>query len=227
MPKYSFARALKRTYCEVSQPNPLRWEILHREGNRFTPQTAKFKCKDFLNDLVAKLAVNRHISIYGMDMAGVKVNDEGVYIRLSNIIDKNQFMQNLESVVNFTMLKELHEAVGVEPLPVKGKVLLLIPKCVFANTYLISAVSWLIRLCNTTENLQNFDYAVNQSVAANVDNAIAWEGKKLLTKWKFTVPDKYKGYWYYAGKTYNSEHNPDIGAGTIHNNGVMSWACSV
>ena len=220
---HKFARALVRKYCEIDQPNPLRWEILFLDEDQvFKPQTAKFKCKDFLNDYVAKLTGGKDIAIYGMDTSTVKINDNGMWIRLSNIKGQELFINNINRVVNEKLQAELGLSISCESLKA-NKVLMFIPKGVFINTYLISQVAWLIRLCNYGVELKSWEEAIDHAITGP-DRAIQYSGKNLMKKWGFKVPEKYSEFWWYQGNNYNSKCVGYVTGSQIHNNGVMSWS---
>lgn len=228
---FKFGKTLVRTYSEIGQPNPMRWEILWKDDNgTYHPQTGKIRCKDFFNDVVSKIMGDHTFLIYGFDSSTIKVNDEGVWFRLSNIADPDQFMDNAEKAINVKLMEQTDNNVRLSlfKLPRK-KVLVFIPKYVFTSTYLTSLVTYVLRLCNYGEALPSFEYALSDdSVAYNTDNAIKYKGRALALKWAYKVPEEFSKYWYYSSDVYNSKTEPKpMYAGVIHNNGVMSWAQNI
>ena len=218
---FSFAKALSRTYSEISQVNPLRWEILYRDGNNFIPQTGKIKCKDFFNDIVSKKN-DYTFTIYGFNSTDVLLNKEGLYVRLTSIADMDQFIKNVEKVINTRLKADLQCSIWTQKIR-KSSALLFIPNELFGSTYLISLVTYLIRLCNYGKDLEDFN-TVFDSVPAITDNALNPKAKALAKAWGFGVPEQYKEFWYYAGSSYNSKTAPSPSSSVIHNNGVCNWA---
>jgi hypothetical protein len=225
---FKFGKKLTRTYSEISQPNPLRWEILWKdEADKFHPQSGNIKCKDFFNDLVSKIMGDHTFEIYGFNSATTKINDDGVWFRLSHIDNPDQFMENAEKAINVKLMEQTDGNVRLSlfKLPRK-KVLVFIPKYLFTKTYLTSLVTYMLRLCNYGVSLTSFESAISDaSVAYNTDNAIKGNGRALALKWAFKVPAEYDEFWYWSGPQYNSKLQPKPAyAGVIHNNGVMSWS---
>jgi len=220
--KYKFGEAVTAAYAEIPQVNPIRWEILFLdETNTLIPQTGKFKCKDFLNDIVS--ARNGHaFSIYSFNSVAYKTNDDGVWFRLTEIKDYQQFKDNVDKVINVFFDGKDEPLVTVDQID-KTTALMFMPAHIFSSTYKISLCSYLVRLCNYGEAFVNFNEAL-ESKAAQTDRAIQDLGKKLALSWKMEVPPEYSKYWYYAGADYNSEKQPKASSGIIHNNGVLNWA---
>jgi len=135
-----------RTYSEIEQNNPLRWQFLFREGDTFTPQTSKFKCKDFLNDVVAWYQ-GKKLDIYGMRFGGYKFNEDGVWLRLYEVSSPEVFTSNIENTINVFFSDVPERQIYVEDLGEKS-MLMFVPKHFFESTYLISLASFLIRLSN-------------------------------------------------------------------------------
>lgn len=221
---HKFTRKLIRKYCEISQPNPIRWEMLYLDDGVFKPQTGLIKCRDFFNDIVSKVMVGRDIAIYGLDTSTVKINEDGVWMRVSGLINPDLFIKNINTIVNTKMQDELGTNLVLEPLPRK-KVLIFFPKVIFSSTYLTSLVTWLIRLSNFEEEFESYEQCLTKSSAKDIDRAIAYMGLTVALKWGFKLPEGLSSYWYYAGANYNSAVDPTpTYAGTIHNCGVMNWA---
>lgn len=216
---YKITPTLDKKYSEINQANPLRWEILYREDEvTFTSQSGLIRCKDFFNELTRKYCSGQDSYIYMFDTASVKLNGEGVYFRLHNIVNMDVFEKNLETTVNVGLDADLH--VVNEQLDNKTS-LLFVPVYYFTNTYLTSLVSYVIRICNVDTEVGTFSDAVK----ATNDVALMSDGKALAIKWGFDIPEKYQDYWYYLGKEYNSKKQPTPdSAGMVHNNGVQSWS---
>ena len=216
---YNITPTLKNTYSEISQVNPLRWEILYRENKtNFTSQSGKIKCKDFFNELTRKYCSGQDSSIYRFSTAAINLNDEGVYLRLHNIEDMAVFESNLDKTINTGLDCDFH--VISESLN-NHTCLLFIPVYYFTNTYLTSLVTYVIRVCNSTTEMVDFTQAITDST----DVAFDQSAKDLAIKWKFDIPEKYQEYWYYCGDKYNSKtHDTPDSVSVVHNNGVQSWS---
>lgn len=214
---YKITDTWPNTYGEISQVNPIRWEILFREsGDSFVSQSGLIKCKDFFNELVRKYATGQDSAIYSFDTKTVKLNEEGVYFRMHKTMVN--FSNNIDAVINTSDNSDLH--VTTELLE-KGTVLLFIPRYYFTSTYLTSLVTYLIRCCNCAKKLKSLD----DLWESTEDIAIQGHGRDLAKAWGLSVPEEYRQFWYYCGKTVNSVVDPSpYSAGIVHNNGVMSWS---
>lgn len=217
---YKFGKDPAYSLTEAPQANPLRWQILFREGDSFEPQTAQFRCKDYLNDIVAKYR-GHVVRVYGMDTSDTKLNDDGVWFRLFNIHDVDQFITNVDKAINASVSDA---PITLEKL--KGSVLMFIPRHFFDSSYKISLASYIIRISNNKVAFDSILSALN-SLPAQADRAIKDHGMTLAKTWQFNVPQDYQQYWYYAGPAYNSEKDPKPQGGTIHNNGACSWGAYI
>lgn len=211
---YKFGAPVDYLLSESPQNNPLRWEVLFREDDTmFTPQTALFKCKDYFNDLVAKYH-GVSVIVYGLNTEKIKLNDEGVYVRLHFLNDTDDvFTSNIELVINTNLRMQLGTEVGLEKLS-DTQALLFIPRKLFDSTWTMSLLTYLIRLCNygkpylclqdlfNDKHLQEHNYL-----------------SPFVKKWGFEVPDLLADYWYYNNDSYNSKANTTQGR-VIHNNGI-------
>lgn len=213
---YEFKPDFHYHYSEAPQANPLRWQVFHREEDVFTPQTGRFMCKDYLNDVVARYYDTRVIA-YGLDNNTMKLNDDGVWLRLYNVKHPEVLMHNIACCIN--------EENPDHPLTmemVDDTMLVFVPRYYFKQTYLISLVSYIIRISNGDKKFKGLTDALT-SKNAQADRAISGNGIKLALAWRFSVPEEYQKYWSYYSKTYNSELN-NYSNSTIHNCGVCSWA---
>ena len=210
MPKIT--DTLSKTYSEIGQDNPIRWEILYKEADAtYTSQSGLIKCKDFFNELVRKYNTGQDSAIYRFDTKEIKLNDEGIYFRMHYIADMDVFNTNLSSTVPDVTNEELNKTTS----------LLFIPRKYFASTYLTSLVSYVVRICNVKTLVGTLEEAITNTT----DCALKEDGKALANKWGFSVPEKYQQYWYYCGDKENSVDNPTpYSAGIVHNNGVQSWS---
>jgi hypothetical protein len=214
---YEFKPDPEVFYSEAPQDNPLRWQLLYREGDVFTPQTKQFRCKDYLNDVASKYAGTEVIA-YGMNTNIMTLNPEGTWLRLFNIYDKEVFMANINTCIN----KENPEY----PLTMEAvddTILMFVPRYYYNQTYLISLVTYVIRISNRKTKFRSFTSAMSGKDAEQ-DRAIQGRGIKLALSWGYKVPEDYQKYVTYYKKDFNSLVGSYTGS-TIHNCGVMAW-CS-
>lgn len=214
----------KGQYGEIDQPNPLRWRIMHRKGDVLSSQSCLIKCKDFFNDVVAWKKAKKSFVIYGFSNK-IKFNREGLYLHLTEISDEQMFLSNIE-IVEQRLWQDLRETLVMDR--VDDGFVVLIPHKVFSNTYYISLLSMLIRLCNYNIKYEDWDSIFADNAPINTieeafnDNAIAFthiNGFKLLTK--------YRKLWYNSTNGWNSASDKPLMASTIHNNGVCDWVKSM
>lgn len=219
---YKFGQDLITSYSEIPQLNPLRWEILFKDGDTLHPQTGKFKCKDFLNDIVAARK-GYPFEVYRFDSTKIKTNTEGVWFRLTNLADYQQFVSNINNTLNVFYVGTDKLLITIEQID-KDSAVVFLPDHFFSNTYKISLTSYIIRLCNYGVAFNTFREAL-ESIPAGEDNPANDQGKQLALEWQLEIPDGASNYWYYCGKDHNSIKKPvtDYPA-IIHNNGVYNWS---
>lgn len=204
-------------YSEAPQGNPLRWQLYYREENTFTPQTGRFMCKDYLNDVCAKYN-GKDVIAYGLNNKNMKLNDEGTWIVLRFVQHPEVFMHNIEKCIN----EEVSDAdMCLTMEVVDDKILMFIPRYYYNQTYLISLASYIIRISNTNVKFKSFDDALT-SKNAQADRAIYGQGFALAKSWRFEVPEEFQQYYTYYSSTYNSVLDNYTGS-TVHNCGVMAW----
>lgn len=212
---YKFNPGLPYALHESEQTNPLRLEILFREGDTFTPQTALFKCKDYFNDVVA--AYHGFFGIvYGLNNANLKLNEDGVWVKLYNINNQNNvFVDNIEAVLQVELAESLDVFIQLEELD-PTTFLLFLPRKMFDNTWTISLATYLIRLCNYGMNYTSLDDLMSKTHQFHEMNHFT----PFVRKHKFNIPEGLKPYWFYCGEQYNSEKVKNISL--VHNNGIAN-----
>jgi len=216
---YEFTQDPGHRYNENPQVNPLRWQIFFREGDVFHPQTIRFMCKDYFNDVVAKY-YDWKVIAYGLNNTNMKLNDDGCWVVLTGIMDMDFFTINLENTIN----KENPE----HPLTYEvldGKLLVFIPRYYFTNTYLISLLSYVIRVSNCVVTFKDL-ITLLESDHGQADRSLYINGRLLAKAWKFSVPENYQKYWLFYGPAMNNlDGIESLGHGsTIHNCGASAWA---
>jgi len=224
-----FGDPVVKTYGEVVQQNPIRWELLYKEEDTYIPQSAQFKCKDFFNDLVGWYKGVK-VSIYSFDTNSMKLNDDGVWIRVHNIKWPMQWLTNVENVVQ----KPLEAALGVRldiTLLDLATYLIFIPKRVFESTYHISLLTYLIRVSNNDYLYETMEqvFTDNNGPAffATKENSVPTGIKAKLARSGFVLPEKFADCWYYADASYNSQKDTSVlqhYISILHNNGMCNWA---
>lgn len=180
------------TLHESDQSNCLRWTFLHKDGDTFTRQAPTFKCKDYFNDMVAAYQGFR-FSMYGFDTSKMTFNDEGAYILLENLTIGNCLLGNLK-IINEELPEEKMQITQQED----GSILLLIPRVCFNSTYVISLLTYLIRIAHSKESFASFEQLVNNNVLTAVDNPFKQFFPRIMLN-KFKNP---ANHWCYLGKNY-------------------------
>ena len=224
-----FLKPIKKTYGEVDQKNPIRWELFYlNDANELEPQTSQFKCKDFLNDVVGWYHNVKGL-VYGFNTENMKFNDEGVYIRVHNIKYPLQWLTNVEN----TLQKPLEASLGVRldiTLLDLATYLIFVPRAVFEKTYYISLASFLIRISNNDYLYESIEQVFTDRNGPvfnpQKENSLEQPQVTKLAKAGFNLPDKLLDCWYYAGPNYNSSMEFDISSyiSMMHNNGMCGWA---
>jgi hypothetical protein len=213
----------KNTYAEIAQANPLRWRIMHRNKDTLTSQSGLIKCKDFFNDVVAWKQGGHKFNIYRFNNA-IKFNRYGVYFLLSEIANREQFFANLD-VLNQKLQENLNTKISYYKARSTTQAIIHIPNPLWRNTYFISTVSMMIRLCNYNYSYKTWDDFFNEDAPLNtVETAFTKEAKKLVKETGFVVPEKAQNCWYFAPYGWNSKSDHEISATIIHNNGASNWA---
>lgn len=202
-------------YSEVGQTNPLRFTILLRKSEvEFDTQSSEFKCKDFFNEVVAAYH-GQPLGAYSFETKGMKLQDEGVWVLLTHIIKMESFVQNIGSI-NALAAKD-----GAPPVELmekdKKSCVMLLPRRYFDNTYLISFLSYLIRVANTEDVNPDPTWKTHSTLAIDCPFRNVFD--KVMAR-GFKSPD-IKSF-YYAGKKH--DHSQKLSSSYIvHNNGVASW----
>lgn len=215
---YKFTEAPKHVYHESPQKNNLRWQVLFRDGDTFHPQTAVFRCKDYLNDVVAKY-YNWNVIAYGLNNENMKLNEEGVWLELTGIYDMPIFLHNLETCIQPEIVDT-----SLEYEEIDGGLLMFVPRFFFKNTYFISLLSYMIRVSNCETKFKSYE-GLFTSLEAKADRACVDSGKLIAINWKFSLPEELSKYWLYYQRSQNSNTLIELGQGSvIHNCGIMGWA---
>lgn len=195
---------------------------MFRDENVLTSQSGKIACKDFFNDVVAWKKIRHPFNIYRFDNK-VNFNDEGMYILLTNIADKTQFVKNIKNAINPQLEKDLDSKIVCYQQG-KGSVVVMLPHEVWQSTYHISVVSMTIRLCNYTVDYTCWeDFFKTDSPINTVECSFKETTKQFVKEKGFSLPEKFKNFWYYARDGYTSESDKGIIPSVIHNNGATDW----
>ena len=210
----------KNTYSEIPQANPLRWRIMYRKGDTLSSQSGILKCKDFFNDIVAYKKAKLTFSIYSFSNK-VKFNRDGLYLHLTDLYNYEKFMENIV-VVNNKLQEQLK--VGLKLFPInETSAVLCIPHKLWKNTYYISMVSMLIRLCNYNIQYTTWESIFDPAAPINTaESAFSAKAKERALKHGFKLPKALQKFWYWAGVA-NSGDGKKVIPSVVHNNGVSSW----
>lgn len=212
-------------YAELDQPNPLRWRIVLRKGDVLTSQSCLIKCKDFFNDIVAWKKAKKAFVIYSFSNR-IKFNREGLFFHLTEIENRDLFLENLH-IVDARLEQDLGVSLTVWNVA-PNSVVILIPHKLFQNTYYISLLSMLIRLCNYNTKYTDWDSIFAKNAPLNlVENAFTDKAKHFTKNNGFKLLTKYRKLWYNSTDGWNSASGKDLMGTIIHNNGVCDWVKSM
>jgi hypothetical protein len=208
-------------YAEMHQDNPMRWRIMLRKGQTLTSQSGLIKCKDFFNDIVANKQHGMKFKVYNFNNE-IKFNKPGLYIHLTEIYNQETFCNNLHALND-----KLHEQLNVIVHYVEqqdGSVVIVIPHKLWKNTYYISLVTMMIRLCNYKFKFETWDdFFSDKSPMNTTETAFTAKAKLFAKKHGFKLPHGLNKYWFWAGKEYNSANQDKPMVNIVHNNGVSNW----
>lgn len=211
----------KNTYSEIGQSNPLRWRIMHKEGDVLSSQSGLLKCKDFFNDVVAYKRAKLAFKIYYFDNQ-IKFNREGLYIHLTAIDNQERFCNNL-GIINVRMGSDLQTHFNFVKMD-DGSVVICIPHKLWKNTYYISLLSMMIRLCNYKTEYDSWESFFAKNAPINkVETAFTEKAKAFACEKGFRLPVKLRKLWFWAGDNYHSGNQEKPMGSVIHNNGVSNW----
>lgn len=222
--KINILKTHNKQYAELDQPNPVRWRIMHRKDDVLTSQTSLIKCKDFFNDIVAWKKAKKLIEIYNFKNR-IRFNKEGLYFHLTEISDVDKFVYNLY-VLNARLRQDLKTEIMCAPR--ENSVILLIPHILWRNTYYISLVSMMLRLCNYNVKYEKWDDFFDDEAPLNtIEDAFTAQAKKFTQKNGFKLLTKYRKLWYNSSNGWNSASTKPLTPSVIHNNGVCDWVRSM
>ena len=211
----------KNTYAEIGQANPMRWRLLHKRKGVFYSQSGLIKCKDFFNDVVAWKRAKQKFSIYSFSNK-VKFNRDGMYFHLTSISNDLLFKHNLD-VLNTRIKEDL----GVEISYFKHtdtSAVICIPHKLWKNTYYISLVSMMIRLCNYDKQYETWgDFFDEKAPLCTIETAFSKKTREYTKENGFKIPANLRKFWFWAGKDYHSGNQVKPMGSVIHNNGVNNW----
>lgn len=210
-------------YAEETQPNPLQWAIVAPdEDGVFQQSSAWIICKDFFNDLAYFLQTGHGFSIYGFNagqIGGVYNKHDPVFMVVKNF--KPTFVNNVDKVNDYLASKG-YPIVQISNVD-KDHLLIKWDPWFFSNTYYISLMSLIIRLCNYGHAFNSFGDLVKTKDFATKDQQ-KWD--QVVNKGVFfDLPEKVKDYVWYYGPNCNSESKFDNYRipSLVHNCGVLAW----
>lgn len=207
------------TYNESGQRNPIRWEVLYREGDVFIPQTALIRCKDYFNDIASVRNGGPGGRVHGFVAADVKTNNDGVWVRLHNLT--NNFFTNMDNIVNGELSKEIPKT-EIHRLT-ETTALIRIDPFFFQHTYLISLYTHLLRGMNYGDAYASFEEVFKGPLCSMESVGGAYYLNRLF-EWRFSVPEELKEYyWWYNSAENSKKLTADRYIHLVHNNGWMSW----
>lgn len=211
------------SYAEVGQTNPLRWVCLHKElsegdGMCFSEQSKPWKCKDFLNEIVAKYHGDL-LGCYGFTADSVQTNEEGVWVRLFHIANPEAYTANIGSINALAAAQGFPE---LELFDYEGGFVVLLPRQYFNTTYPISLLTYLMRVANTDTVVTDTTWMEHPT--KSIDNPFAGVYADVMAQ-GFTTPDNVGNSYYYYGKNHDYSKKPQVQM--VHNCGVSQWTATL
>ena len=212
----------KPTYAEEGQPNPLRWCILSGTPETgFTNESSWLRCKDFFNDYAVAYNGGKRFQIYGFSTEKMNIPKKGEPVYMALDATTKAFPFNLGKFNTWLKDKDLPTIVY---RPYEGKWIIEIAPYYFSNTYHISLLSLIIRLCNMDVEFKDFESLTEYKSFPTKDQQ-KWD-QVVAAKRFFNLPEQMKKYVWYASKDKNSELTPDSDyslASLVHNCGILQW----
>jgi len=209
------------SYSEIGQTNPLRWQNLKPVEGGYEVVSHKWKCKDFMNEVVTSFHTGRDFSIYGFSVENKKFFSKGqanLPILLHNILPG--WVYNME-VVNAYLTDQGFPEVAYNNDDKHWMVI--IPGVYLTNTLFMSQVTLFIRLANTESVYKTINDMCNDKVNKQDATNLAACFKKPLKDF----PEKLEPYlWYYDPERNLKRDVPartPIQTSLMHNCGVVNW----
>jgi len=213
---YNKAKYLPFDLSEANQSNSLRWSILYKEADgSFTDQTGLFKCKDYFNDVVAKYH-GVEIKVYGFDTVPMSLNEEGVWVLLSQLKYTDNLMPHL------AMLAEKAVQDGLDPFSFERQendILLFVPRCYFDSTYRISFLTGMIRIAHSEGRFNSLAELYEKYPERSRDKPFYHFQDAALLENGFKSPID---GWMFHGKDKPMPTQDTVSMYTVHDNGVYS-----
>lgn len=214
------------TYSEEPQQNQIRWQIYKQVApGEYHSVSGKFKCKDFFNDFIVAYRAKIKFSKYRFDANFNDVNpddEEGIPVVLTNLVQN--FTHNI-SIANKWLKGNGFPKLSPEMFDSKS-CLMYIPWEYTHNTYYISALSLVIRLCNYGEIKfkESFEEVKNNAKLREKEMKLA---NTLIHKRMDKLGNTSKYLWWYNKNNHFPSKNmkPDHYSfnSLTHNCGIASW----
>jgi len=221
---FNFGESLKQTYNQILQPNPIEWEVLWQdEMGVLQPQTARFKCRDFFNDIVAMHHGHNGGNIYGMDVTTIKRNEGFIFVRLFNL--KSSFYDQLKLFLDPYLEQQKQTPLEVHPLS-KTCAVIKFQGTHLESTYNISFLTFLIRLCNYGNVFSSLEESVVKYPQMWADERVPLPSKYAdwAVRVGFNVPEDMQGSWFYYNEKATTKGGYKPMLSVVHNTG---WRGSV
>lgn len=216
----------KGSYSEEGQPNPMRWMLLSQiTSGTYQNESAWLKCKDFFNDLAYTMQTDKSFEIYSFDAGKMKASFENSDDCINMLLDvlTPTFIHNLEIINKWLDDRQNLPHIYWEKQD-KGKVFITFDPIYFKNTYNISLISLIIRLCNYDNMV--FNTFKDLEDCKKFPHGDQWKWDTVVKKGiYFNLPVALQKYVWYEDATHNSETIKDgyMIPQLVHNNGVVAW----
>lgn len=226
MAKYKQYREM--SYTEIPQISPIRWEICayDKETDTYIAQTGRFKCRDFFNDIVAKYH-GFSDRIYGFDTSHLDVSS-GFSIRVSYIPNLDQFLTNVDTVLNTDAPRGAELKISICEGDSEGACVVDVPVFFLKNTYRLSRLTYLLRICAYDVELPSLNWTLTNkySPAICLDTQKLSENRaKKLLHYGWDLPKLAEEFWYYYNSRFNSKN--EVSVVYVHGCGMVYWVDTV
>lgn len=208
------------SYSEISQLNPMRWICLKNTGpDEFKAVSREWRCKDFMNEVVASFQTKKDYLIYGFRVDHKDFFNprwSGLPLLLKNC--SKSFEENVKNVLNPFLAEQ--NMPPIEPIKVAEGYFVNIPEEYLKNTLFISTITLLIRMVNTNTSYRKFEDVRTDPL--NVTDSVYFS--QVLNKPMGQFPKMYNDYIYVGGTGVGKKYGDVVDmVSTLHCCGVNGW----
>lgn len=213
-----------KPYCEVGQQNPLRWYLLKETApGEYQKVSERWKCKDFMNEVVVCWHTKKEYSIYGFSTKNSMLNRGSDHLPFLLELDEEvpfSVFENNIAVVNEYLIEHGLSPVFTAPWK-ENLAFLALPLDALDSTFYMSMYTLLVRAAHIPTAVDTYDKLYK--AAYDQDKGLM---ATLKTKVPSEMPEEQKKYLVYCNDTYNikrDDSDPSLSTSMIHNCGIQGW----